>query len=184
MQAVVWAAECWESREHSLDMVPYRKILLPAPVCFHAWGSIYLDEWKFNILLPCGHYFSVHVSADLTSFDFIWIHASGEVRGKQPNRHAGLGPKTLKNPFLAFFYSDSYTLYNLIPLPSCLKREVLEPLCFMNPYVLVIVAATTANARLRKSHNLHSPMSARARSPVSVRVMTRARTRTSSLAGL
>lgn len=80
---------------------------------------------------------------------------------EQPNTLSGLVPKTLKNPCLAIsvsYYSDFYSLYKWIPLTLCWREETLEALCFMNLYVLIILAATRANHIYRKVITYTGPL--------------------------
>lgn len=98
-------------------------------------------------------YFAVYASADLTSFDIIWIPARADMGQGEPNKLAGLVPKTLKNPSLVIFipyYSEFYTLHNWIPPALYWRQDMIQALWFMKPYALVIFTEARANHIYRK----------------------------------
>lgn len=98
-------------------------------------------------------YFAVYASADLTSFDIIWIPARADMGQGEPNKRAGLVPKTLKNPSLVIFipyYSEFYTLHNWIPPALYWRQDMIQALWFMKPYALVIFTEARANHIYRK----------------------------------
>lgn len=147
------------SREHSLWKKNSTLHLLVA-VPFHAWKSTYQQEWTFYQTASLQKLF---FSPRKCRFNLTWYHLNTCQRryGKRAAKVAELLPKHLKIPFWLFLFHIIQTFTLCIiwsPFTLCWRQETLEALCFMNPYVLVILTATRASLIYRKVITYTDPL--------------------------